>query len=166
MKIETPVALRFIMQDDIYLLPADKTKLVSKPAELEIETQKIDFNYLGENKKNFLVISYYADQEFIAEGHLAALESILKRKEYFLDDVAILNKFTYPDTDFNDLQAHFNPQKILVLGKNALLANMEVLTLNQPKKIAGAMVLYSFSFDDMMDNTDHKKAFWEQMKTL
>ncbi len=166
MKIETPAALRFIMQEDIYLLPADKAQPVSKPTEPISETLKIDFNYLGKNNKKFLVVTYYTDHEFIAEPHLTALESILKRKEYTLDDVAIFNLARHAQADFDQLQNYFNPQKILMLGKSALPANIAALPFNQPQNIAQTMVLYSFSFADMMDDVANKKAFWEQMKTL
>ena len=166
MKIETPAALRFIIQDDIYLLPADKTEPVSKPAETILKTPKIDFNYLGKNNKKFLVVTHYTGHEFIADAHLTALESILKRKDYALKDVAIFNLANHVQADTEQLKNYFNPQKILFLGKNALPANIEELAFNQPKTIAGIMVLYSFSFDDMMDDVANKKAFWEQMKTL
>ena len=166
MKIETPAALRFIMQDDVYLLPADKTEPVSKPTKTILKTPKIDFNYLGKNNKKFLVVTHYTGHEFIADTHLTALESILKRKDYALEDVAIFNLANHVGADFEQLQSYFNPQKILLLGKNALPANMEVLVFNQPKNIGQAIALYSFSFDDMMDDVANKKAFWEQMKTL
>ncbi len=166
MKIETPAALRFIMQEDIYLLPADKAQQVSKPTESISKTQKIDFNYLGKNNKKFLVVTYYTDHEFIAGAHLTALESILKRKDYDPDDVAIFNIANHTDAGFEQLKNYFNPQKILVLGKSALPANIGTLLFNQPQKLAQIMVLYSFSFDEMMDDVANKKAFWEQMKTL
>ena len=166
MKIETPAALRFIMQDDIYLLPADKTEPVSKPTETIIKTPKIDFNYLGKNNKKFLVVTHYTNHEFIADAHLTALENILKRKDHALEDVAIFNLANHADADIEQLQNYFNPQKILLLGKNALPANIEALVFNQPQKTRNMMVLYSFSFDDMMDDVANKKAFWEQMKTL
>ena len=166
MKIETPAALRFIMQEDIYLLPADKAEPVSKPTEPILKTQKIDFNYLGKNNKKFLVVTHYTNHEFIAEAHLTALESILKRKEYTLDDVAIFNLARHAQADLEQLKNYFNPQKVLLLGKKALPANSASLPFNQPQNIAQIIVLYSFSFDDMMDDVANKKAFWEQMKTL
>src|SRR4051812_23251682 len=99
MKIETPAALRFIMQEDIYLLPADKTEPVSKPTEAIAKTSKIDFNYLGKNNKKFLVVAHYTDQEHIADAHLTALENILKRKDHSLDDVAIFNLANHAQSD-------------------------------------------------------------------
>ncbi|MDB5156311.1 MAG: hypothetical protein JWR50_1018 [Mucilaginibacter sp.] len=190
MRAENPAALRFILQDDVYLLPNDKTviKSAGNPpvAEAEsgpvstpkiepvtppknepiVETPAIQFNYLGSNKKRFLITTHYTDQEFIAADHLTALQNILKRKAHDIDDVAILNVSKNNANNFDELLNYFKPTKLLLLGKEAVPAKMEALTLNQPKQLAGCMALYSFSFDEMMDNTEYKKAFWEQMKTL
>jgi len=189
-RAENPAALRFILQDDIYLLPNDKTVIksaVNSPvAEAEpepvstpkiepaispknepvVETPAIQFNYLGSNKKRFLITTHYTDQEFIAADHLTALQNILKRKEHDIDDVAILNVAKNNTNSFDDLLNHFKPTKLLILGKEAIPAKMEALVINQPKQLTDCAALYSFSFDEMMDNTEHKKAFWEQMKTL
>lgn len=166
MKIENPAALRFIMQEEIYLLATDKTEQPTAIVQPVITTKITDINYLGKYKKGFLIVVQYAHEEFMATAHIAALESILKRKEYTLDDVAILNRFTYQDVDFEQMQAHFKPQKLLLLGKDALPENLPALTFNKPQKVNGYDALYTFSFDEMMDSTPNKKAFWDEMKKL
>lgn len=166
MKIENPAAFRFIMQEEIYLLPSDKTEQSIAIAPPVIKTKVTDLNCLGKYKKGFLIVAHYANEEYMTAEHITALENILKRKEYSLDDVAIFNLFTYPDVDFEQMQAHFNPKKLLLLGKNALPANLPALTFNQPQKINEYAALYTFSFAEMMDNTPNKKAFWDQVKNL
>lgn len=166
MKIENPAAFRFIIQEDIYLLPSDKTEQPRVIEQTPLTTKTTDINYLGKYKKGFLIVAHYAGEQYMAAEHLTALENILKRKEYSLDDVAILNRFSYPDVDFEQLQAYFNPQKLLLLGKGALPVNVPVLTFNQPRKINEYPTLYTFSFDEMMDNVPNKKVFWEQVKNL
>ena len=92
MKVEDTHALRFILQDELYLLDEDKSLYSGAPiTQPEIQTQQPVFNYLGSNKKNFLVLVSYDDCEFIKEEHLAALENILGRLGHTQDDVAILN---------------------------------------------------------------------------
>jgi hypothetical protein len=187
---DNPAALRFILQDDVYLLPDDKNYrpqvLVKHLAEIPAEpvaetpdqpaveiavqpviekTPPIALNYLGKHKKAFLILTHYPGHEFIADEHLAALENILKRKDHTLDDVAILNMAKNTITGLEQLITHFTPQKLLILGDKALPA-MEPLTLNQPKNRDGYVVMYSFSFDEMMSSTQNKKAFWDQMKNL
>ena len=170
MKVEDPSALRFILQDELYLLEEDKPNYITvnnriAAPEPQIETPQISFNYLGLNKKNFLVLVHYPTHEFIADDHLAALESVLNRKDHTRDDVAILN--TAKNTAVYDaIKIHFAPQTILILGQESIPAGIKQTQFNRFEKHDGSSILYTFSFDAMMTSTENKKAFWEQMKTL
>lgn len=197
MKVENPAAFRFLLEDELYLLNADKM-LYDKIAEPEpaaavpsspviehkkpepvvvipsltpepqsiIQTPVADFKYQGKNLKNFLVLAYYKADEFIKVEHLTALENILKRKDLGPDDVAIFNLANYSETKFSQLKPFFKPTKVLVLGGDALPQDIKVLKPNKPVTSNGITVLYTYSFDEMMDNVDHKKTFWELVKTL
>ncbi len=168
MKIENPLAFSFIMPDELYLLKKDKelSSTISIPQPVLVETPPVNFNYMGMFKKSFLVIVHYPGLEFIDEKHLTALQSIFNRLEFNLDDVAIFNKAKYPETSFEHLTDFFKPQKLLLLGKHALPKDIAPLTLNKLQPLNNCHALFSFSFDEMMDNNENKKAFWEQMKQL
>ena len=193
MKVENPVALRFILPDELYLLDADKAmyenptvaepeiagpadeqtpvilqtpvpaSVISPPAAVVI-TPPVSFNYMGKNLKRFLVLTHYPTLEFIDDAHLAALTNIIRRKDLEVNDLAILNIATYPDAKYDDLQQFFKPAKVLILGKNALPEGIPTLTLNAPQSLGASSGLFSYSFGDMMDNVEYKKAFWEQVK--
>jgi hypothetical protein len=213
-RAENPVALRFILQDDVYLLQGDKASIIQipvtpvadvpqsaadvlpdpiavepvltepvvQPVVVEIpvltepvtatpqitvtETLAEQFNYLGGNKKQFLIITHYLNEEHIAADHLTALQNILKRKDYEIDDVAILNIAKATVTTVTDIVSYFKPEKLLILGEAAVPAGMGVPPVNQYKKMKNGVFLRSFSFDEMMSSTDNKKVFWEQMKNL
>ncbi|MGZ3765512.1 MAG: hypothetical protein ACXVA2_12660, partial [Mucilaginibacter sp.] len=130
-----------------------------------IETTQQNFNYLGANKKNFLVVVHYPAHEFIPDDHLSALESILGRKGHNRDDVAILN-IAKNVSEYELLITHFEPQTLLILGRESIPAGMERPEFNLRKSHDGINLLYTFSFDAMMTSTDNKKAFWDQMKVL
>jgi hypothetical protein len=172
-KVEHPNALRFILQDEIYLLDEDKN--FSKPvptdhAEVnpdpEIETKQVNFNYLGANKKSLLIIVNYPEHEYMHPDHLTALESVLNRKSHSRDDVAILNLVKYTEADHEQLSAYFKPKTLILLGKGSIPNGMQHPQFNTPVNLDGVSVLYTFSFDEMMTNNDNKKAFWEQMKAI
>jgi len=194
-KAEHPAALKYIFQDEIYLLPDEKafessaitepaetpvtetsikpvaetdlvTHAVQPEAEPAVQAPVISFNYLGANKKAFLIITHYPDLDFIADEHLTALQNILKRKEFELDDVAILNTAKNTLNAWDEILKYFTPKKILLLGKNATPARLDLPPLNQLQQMPDYTLLYSFSFDEMMSSTDNKKAFWDQMKNL
>ncbi|MFD0751922.1 hypothetical protein ACFQZS_17345 [Mucilaginibacter calamicampi] len=164
MKVEDPAAFRFIINEDIYLLPHDK-EVESKKVVKEAESVPFSFNYEGKNRKKFLILTHYPDHEAIYAVHFTALEAILSRKGYQTDDVAILN-MARNDADINTLTNHFSPEKLLILGHKAIPVGMEEPQFNHSQAIGGRNTLLSFCFDDMMENTDNKRAFWEQMKNL
>jgi len=176
-KTENPAALHFILQDDIFLLnqdretysdtalPVEQPVLQAEPT-VVVETKQVAFNYLGGNKKNFLITVHYPGIDFMADAHLTALQNTLKRLGFELDDVAILNIANHVDTDHETISNFFNPEKILLMGKSALPKNISPLKLNEQQTQGKAAMLFSFSFDEMMDSNEYKKAFWEQMKLL
>jgi hypothetical protein len=165
-KVEDTNALRFILEDEIYLLNADKSLYASPPkSQPEIETQQPVFNYLGSNKKNFLVLVSYDAHEFMKDEHLAALESVLGRLAHTRDDVVIFNLAKHAPVNQEQLFTFFEPKTMLILGKAAMPAGID-LKLNTIEKSKGADILYTYSFDEMMTSIENKKAFWEQMKTL
>lgn len=173
MKVESRQALRFILGDEIYLLNEDKSnyakpdnqQVPSPRLQPEIVTPQPVFNYLGSNKKHFLVLTHYPNNDFIADDHLAALESVLGRKSHSREDVAILN-VAKNDSEYQGLLAHFKPQTILILGQQAIPSGIDPSKFNQVEKRDGITLLYTFAFDMMMNNVDNKKAFWEQVKSL
>ena len=164
MKVEDPAAFRFIINEDIYLLPHDKEQQ-SKKVVREAENMPFSFNYKGKNKKKFLILTHYPEQEHIYTPHFTALQAILGRKGYQPDDVAILN-MAKNQTDIKTIAEHFKPEKLLILGETAVPQGMPALGLNTLQTIASYNTLLSFSFDDMMESTDNKRAFWDQMKNL
>ena len=171
MKIENPLAFSFIMQDEIYLLNKDRQMYaagLSAPAIAApvLETPETRFNYLGKHKKRFLILTHYPGLEFMAENHLAALESTLKRLEFSLDDVAVFNLASSPDVTFEHLSVFFKPQLLLILGQSALPGGIGALELNKRLRLNSCTTLFTFSFNEMMESNENKKAFWEQMKQL
>ena len=176
MRIENPAAFSFILQDDLYLLknekpvqpaaeiPAAAPEPVLPTPAIITETPLVDFNYLGQHKKHYLILVFYPGLECMPTPYLTALENTLKRLGAALDDVAVLNRANYQDTAFEQLSAFFKPEKLLILGQNALPAGLSSPKLNQQAHVNNARVLFTFSFDEMMGNNDHKKIFWEQMK--
>lgn len=169
MTIENPLAYSFILQDDIYLLPADKqvfrkTQHHEAEAIVANETPAPVFKYKGGHKKQYLIITHYPDCDFMADAHLPALESTLKRLGYEMDDTAIFNLAHYPGVQFQQIADFFKPQKMLVLGNYALPAAMHTVSRNEPQLVTNIRTLFTFSFNEMMDSVESKKEFWEAMK--
>ncbi|MHB8207102.1 hypothetical protein [Mucilaginibacter sp.] len=173
MRTENSAALHFILQDDIFLLKHDREAYshvaltVEQPEPLVVlETKQVEFNYLGGNKKNFLITVHYPGIDFMDDAHLTALQNTLKRLGFELDDIAILNLANHTEADYETISGFFNPKKMLLMGKSALPKNIGPIKLNEQQTLGNCVMLFSFSFDEMMDSNEYKKAFWEQMKLL
>jgi hypothetical protein len=193
-KTDTPLAqLRYFLQDELYLLKADKdiyrNAETAQPAATEVtvkdaatatevppaiaptppvteQTPATTFKYLGSNQKSFLVLTHYPAEQFIAEAHLTALLNTITRLNFSQDDVAIINLSAYPEVSWPQLADFFKPAKLLVLGTAALPAQMPNLPQNQVQQLDACHALYTFSFDEMMGNKENTKAFWNQIKTF
>ncbi len=167
MKIDNPIAYPYFIGNEVYILASEKEALKNNVSEIsEVSEAVISFNYQGNNKKNFLVITNYPDQDFIAPNHTTALENTLKRLGFEMDDLAILNSANYPKIVFNELLKFFNPTRILILGNSAMPEIETAIPFNKCFRYQNIHILLTFSFNEMMDNTDDKKLFWEQMKQL
>ncbi len=157
MNIENPLAYSYILQDDIYLLDADRQLLKAPEQQATAaivikETPALTFKYLGAYKKQYLVLSHYTSAEFIADVHLTALHNTLKRLDYEPGDIAVFNMATYPDTKFEEIAGFFKPQKLLILGRGALPHGTNTPLQNVPQPVSGISTLFTFSFDEMMDS--------------
>lgn len=167
MKVEDTNALRYILQDELYLLDEDKNLYnETKAFAPEIKTPAPSFNYLGSNKKNFLILVNYPDREFIQDDHLVALEKVLSGIKHTRDDVAILNLEKNAGAAYAQIADFFKPQTVVILGKQALPQGLSGLDFNTIAALDGGKALLTFSFDEMMTNIDNKKAFWEQIKNV
>jgi len=169
MNIENPLAYSFILQDDIYLLKADKQALKNRerPAsETVVVTETVSpvFKYLGGHKKQYLVITHYPDADFMTPPHLTALENTLKRLGNQLDDIAIFNLARHPGAEFQQIVDFFKPQKMLILGSYTLPPAISKIDPNKPQPVNNIRTLLSFSFGEMMESMENKKEFWEAMK--
>lgn len=166
MRVEDANALRFIFEDELYLLEEDKKYYTNAPIpEPEIKTPAVEFNYLGGNKKNFLVLVNYTTHDLMPDEHLAALESVLTRKGLNREEIALLN-LARNINDNNAIIEYFKPETILILGKTAVLTAMDEPAFNQIVQQQNFNVLYTFGFDEMMNNVANKRSFWEQVKNL
>lgn len=183
MIIENTAALQFLITEDIYLAKKDVDNLnravavtpVAAAPELPVEVKEVaivveptvvNFNYLGNNQKQFLILCHYPELDSMDDKHLDALKSALQRKILSLDDVAIVNLAKHSNATADELQDYFKPERLLLLGAQCLLSGWDTCGLNQLADIKASKVLYSYSFTEMMGDRDKTKAFWEQMKVL
>ncbi len=168
MTTENGAALQILMNDDLYLTQADlqQESFVAAFVEPEIVISEKpvarEIKFIGKNLQNFLILT----EGLIQDNHLKALESTLLRKQLSLDDVAIVNFSAHDNLSFEELNASFMPQKLVLFGLNPETINLPKTELNQLTSFNNCRILYTYSFDEMLGNKEKTKAFWEPMKNI
>jgi hypothetical protein len=152
----------------------DKPEVVVAEAVLEktiveepvVTHTKPVIRYKGSNSNGFVILVHYPLLEFMHDAHSTALENTLKRLGFELNAAAVVNMAQHTSVFFDELLGELQPQKLILMGSNALPQGIASISLNKVQSLGNSMALYTFSFDEMMDSNENKKAFWEQMKAL
>lgn len=163
-----PVALQFLMTEDLYAL-ADATvkpeALAIAPA-VAVEDAPTFFEYVGENNKYVLILLNDAAHKTISPKELETLQNILKGKKQDLKDVAILNLHQYPTATFKALKDFFACNALILFGINPAQLQLEGIQANEITLQNGTRILATFSIAEMLQHVDKKRVFWEEMKKL
>jgi hypothetical protein len=111
---------------DLYhssLIDAGETAAKPKPEEIIIEkksipdrTETIDWKYLGENRKNILIIVNHKEGVHLSDDDLNFLTGILGACKLNLGDVAIVNLNNHPGTSYKELTGHFKSKNVFLFG--------------------------------------------------
>jgi hypothetical protein len=160
------IALRLIMNEDIYLV---NDKIIQDHAAVS-EPQDIvslkAYNYLGGNDKRILIIVDQAGDEIIRTEALNDLKNILSAKQLGLRDVAILNRAHYPHGSFDSLKNFFACKKLILFGISSTELGLPVVSGNTITLVDETKILASYSFDEMHNDRNKKVQFWNAMKEL
>jgi len=99
------------------LIDPDDTILANDDALWKITDRAGDqWKYLGENKKNILIVVDYPDAIYLPDEELSFLTSMLTACGLSLADVAIVNRNYYVTADYKDLIAQFSSKIIFLFG--------------------------------------------------
>lgn len=162
MKASDPVALQYLMTEDIYLISEEQ---IPQTSEDGTETNLI-FNYLGENNKFMLLLIQEDSHPNLRSNELEALANILGAKRMSLKDVAIVNQRKYSTSSWKEFKTYFACSSIVLFGIDPPEVKIRTLPKNAITDFEGMQVLFTYSFSEMLNNVDKKREFWNQMKKL
>lgn len=170
--IDDPNVLRLLMTEDIYILNEKKIPdPVSIQSQAEVlkqeslaESPALEFAYLGENNRYFLVLFEDNTRKELSNEHKEMLLKIMSAKSLELRDLAIVNLALYPQASFSELKKFFSCNRIALFGINPQRIALPAIPANKPEKYMDVKILPSFSLDEMSSNTDKKREFWTVMK--
>ncbi len=126
-----------------------------------------EWKFLGENKKQILVVVNYPDAVHIADDDLALLVKMLSACKLTVADVAIVNMQNYPDNRQKELTANFQSRIVLLFGVDPVSFG---LPMNFPEyqiqPFSGATYLYSPSLTSLPSNREAREKLWESLQRL
>lgn len=169
--IELPASLIV----DLYHTSLFNTNEFSVEKNLDKETPKhIDkveiiapFKWLGDNKKNILVIVNNKEVVYLPDNELAFFTGILSACKLTVADVAILNFNTHPEVSYKELTDFFKSKIVFLFDVEPAAFG---LPMNFPhyqiQAFAGNSFLYSPSFKDLENDKVKKSKLWICLKRL
>lgn len=158
-------SLKGVPLDPYFLAQIHVQPLVPEAAR-DIRAETTDFRSLGENRKNILVLVSDATAAFLPDESFSFLVSVLVACKLTMVDIALVNLFHYPGTDFRELSPQFSPQACIQLG----------VTLFSPGKIPGGAylihetegvkILTADTLERISADQSLKAKFWSSLKQL
>ncbi len=169
--IELPASLIV----DLYHTSLFNTNEFSIEKKLDKETPKhIDkveisapFKWLGDNKKNILVIVNNKEVVHLPDNELTFFTGILNACKLTVADVAILNFNTHPEVSYKELTEFFKSKIVFLFDVEPAAFG---LPMNFPhyqiQAFAGNSFLYSPSFKNLENDKVQKSKLWICLKRL
>lgn len=150
---------------DSLVLIDDKNEKITE----EIE-KDVNILYLGENKKNILILLYEENALHITDESFQFLTSILSACKLNIADVAIIN-IKNQTIHINLINQQLNPKICIAFGNiiSDILPNNEI-NLNTPTTINNTIWLNTLEFSILQDNSVNAKVekskLWVSLKQI
>src|SRR4030095_4475850 len=91
-------------------------KSISENKLMADEQEASAWKYLGENKKNILIIVNHPDVVYLSDDDFNFLTGILGACKLYISDVAIVNLYNHRDASYKELTSYFKSKHIFLFG--------------------------------------------------
>lgn len=181
---QNQAALKMLFTDDIYFIQQNTAIVTDQPGAsvqkktvTAPETEKLvetevgikeaaNFEYQGENNKYFLVLIDDKIHTRMNPVHLEMLLKVMGAKKLELRDLAIVNINRYPGLKFTDLKTFFSCSRLVMFGVRSDQITMPAVKLNKIESAGSVKVLATYSLEEMRNDADKKREFWNVMKNF
>ncbi len=125
------------------------------------------FSFMGMNKSRILYLIENAEESYFSPSALDAFTKTLHALRLSVDDVAVLNLAQIErKLNLDEIVSFFNPQKIIFAGASPVKMGLTDLEVNRASMQQAVQLLYTYSFEEMLTDTNKKKAFWQAVKAF
>lgn len=160
-----PIALRVLMTEELFDLK-DHEPQATESISYELSEAPLAFNYEGENNRYILILYRNDQQSSMPTADYHSLMKILEAKQLSLADVALLNFTAYPSASFKEMKDFFACKSMVLLGIAPSEIALQGIGSNTIDEHEGVKILATFSFTEMANSVDKKRAFWAEMKKI
>ena len=164
-----PLALQVLMSETIFDIDFPIPSIDDAVVEILPEKKEEEFvfkTYGGNNKNILFVISDKANEFLSPEAEIAFMK-ILRALKLTLEDIVIVNhKEPQVNLTFEKIREKLQPANCIFLGADPQLLGLEVCAENILKTENNIQFLYSYSFEEMLRDTEKKRLFWDAIKLM
>jgi hypothetical protein len=125
------------------------------------------WKYLGENKKNILIVVNYNDTVFLPDEELSFLTNMLAACKLGLADVSIVNRANHEDINYKEMIAQFSSKIIFLFGIDPAAFGLPVSFPHfQLQPFSGATFLFSPALEQCNNDALLKSKLWVCLRRL
>ena len=164
-----PIALQVLMSETIFDIGISSPSLDNTPVEISpIQKEpEIILKTYGGNNKNILFVIADNHNEFLSADAELAFMKILQALKLTLEDIALFNyNQSCPEIAFEKIKEKLNPKSCIFLGAQPELLGVEGCAKNILKVEDNIQFLATYSFDEMLDDIEKKRLFWDAIKLM
>jgi hypothetical protein len=126
-----------------------------------------NWQFLGNNQKNILIVVKYPDADQLPDDELNFLKGILAACKLNMDDIALINLATHPDAAYKELTTAFKSRVVILFDLEPAAFG---LPMNFPhyqiQAFAKNSFLYSPSLAELQNDKLQKSKLWVSLKRL
>lgn len=140
---------------------------VSGQAVAPVVQEMTTFKFLGNNKRNILILVNDEQHEVSDEAGRELLRKIVKSVNLTANDFALMNYAKYKGTGFKQLQEHFSSNLVFAFGVTP--TDLAISTAHPENLIvfeAGVKMIFSAELKTLDQNPAGKKALWGSLQNL
>jgi hypothetical protein len=166
----TPAVLNELYGKTVFSLEKINDGLIAEPAsakEKPAEKKQVQQPpYLGDNKRNVLVLVSHTAHTFLPDEEMKKLIEILGACKLGLADVALVNAAQHA-FDMKETKKQFRPKVVLAFGLDPAVLDIPFrVPLFQAQGHAGMQYLLSVSLGELLHDQNLKKDLWAGLKKV
>lgn len=149
------------------MLPPVSNPLIAKPIEEQKTNVETHWKYLGNNKKNVLVVVNYDNAVHLPDEELAFLTNMLAACKLNLGDVVIVNNSNYKESTYKDFITQFKSKIVFLFGVEPQAFGLPVsFPPYQVQSFANCTFLFTPTLEEQREDTLLKSKLWVSLRTI